>query len=138
MKLSISIVLKIIFFLVCWQVMYAQDDILSWNQWQRENLLLRFEELVNEDESNQEELEELMTEEEEKYQHSERVNINTLTADVAFEFLKITDYQYYNTLLFGSFPRVRQRRSVLLDLCHVSRLVSLRPPRHGGLDNAII
>lgn len=100
MKLSKRIVLKIIFSLVCWQVMYAQDDTLSWSQWQRENLLLRFEELVNEDESNQEELEELMTEEEEKYQHSERVNINTLTADVAFEFLKITDYQYYNLLSY--------------------------------------
>lgn len=116
MKLSKSIALKIIFFLVCRQVVYAQDDTLSWSVRQREDLLWRFEELINEDGSNQEELEELMTEEEEKYQHSDQVNINTLTAEEAFEILKITDYQYYNILSyiaeFGSMVSVYELNAV--------------------------
>lgn len=88
--------------LVClsWEL-YAQDT-LSWSLRQREDLLFRFEELINDDESNQEELEELMMEEQEKFQNMARVNLNALTPEMALDYLKLSDYQYYNLLAYLS------------------------------------
>ena len=95
-----KILTTIIFVCLGW-ILSAQDT-LSWGLRQREDLLFRFEELINDDESNKEEVEELMVEEQEKFQDLDKVNINTLTPELAFEFLKITDYQYYNLMSYLS------------------------------------
>ena len=86
--------------LVCLGGFLSGQDTLSWSLRQREDLLFRFEELINEDESNLEELEELMVEEQEKIQDLNKLNVNALTPEVAFGFLKITDYQYYNLMSY--------------------------------------
>lgn len=85
---------------VCLGWFLSAQDTLSWSLRQREDLLFRFEELINDDESNQEEVEELMVEEQEKFQDINKVNVNTLTPELAFGFLKITDYQYYNLISY--------------------------------------
>ncbi len=85
---------------VCLGWFLSAQDTVSWSLRQREDLLFRFEELINDDESNQEEVEELMVEEQEKFQDINKVNVNTLTPELAFGFLKITDYQYYNLISY--------------------------------------
>jgi hypothetical protein len=92
----------IILLLVFWVCFLSAQDTLTWSLPQREDLLFRFEELINEDESNQEELEELLIEEQEKFQEVTRANLNALTPEMAFAYLKLTDYQYYNLLAYLS------------------------------------
>lgn len=83
------------------QGLNAQLDT-SFNLPQNDVLLYRFEELINEDESNQESLEELLTEEQENLQFEGKANLNVLNAEIALEYLQLSDYQYYNLLSYLS------------------------------------
>lgn len=95
-----KIVITII--LVCLACFLSAQDTLLWSLRQREDLLMRFEELIDEDEGNQELLEELLLEEQEKTQCEGKVNLNSLSAEVAFKFLHFSDYQYYNLMSYLS------------------------------------
>ena len=86
---------------VCLQVVKAQLDT-SFGSQQNNALLYRFEELIDEDEENMEVLEELLLEEQETRQISGKVNLNALGPEMAFEYLHLSDYQYYNLLAYLS------------------------------------
>ena len=94
-------IMSLFFCNMCLFFAYAQEDkVLSTPQ--REALLMRFEELIEEDGANQESLEELLLEEQEIWQFTGKVNLNALSAQIAFEYLHLTDYQYYNILSYIS------------------------------------
>lgn len=80
----------------------AQVDTLFQNERREEQLLQRFENLVDEDGKNQEELEQLLLEEQEFQEISGRVNLNALSPEVALEKLHFSDYQYYQLLAYIS------------------------------------
>lgn len=86
---------------MCLMFAYAQDDTIL-GTFQREVLFGRFEELMEEDEANLETLEELMVEEEENIKVSGKININELSAEMAFDVLHLSDYQYYQLMVYLS------------------------------------
>lgn len=86
---------------MCLMFAYAQEDTLLGTS-HREVLFRRFEELIEEDEANLEVLEELLVEEEENKQISGKINLNDLSAEMAFNVLHLSDYQYYQLLSYLS------------------------------------
>ena len=101
-------------------------------------LLMRFEELMDEDEANVEVLEELMVEEQEKVQHEGRVNLNNLTPEEAIGYLHLSDYQYYQLMLYlseyGEMVSVWELNAVegfsYGDIRRLSSLVTVENVRH--------
>ena len=84
---------------MCLMFAYAQEDTVLGTS-HREVLFRRFEELIEEDEANLEVLEELLVEEEENKQISGKINLNDLSAEMAFNVLHLSDYQYYQLLSY--------------------------------------
>lgn len=83
------------------QVVKAQVDT-SFSSRQNDALLYHFEELIDEDEGNWEELEELLLDEQENRQIMGNINLNVLSPEIAFDYLHLSDYQYYNLLAYLS------------------------------------
>ena len=114
------------------QVLEAQVDT-SFSSRQDDALLYRFEELIDEDEANQEALEELLLEEQETRQISGKVNLNALSPEMAFEYLHLSDYQYYNLLSYlseyGEMVSVWELNAVegfsYEEVCRLSSLVTV-------------
>lgn len=100
-RMNMKRILNLLFCCICFHVAWTQEDSLL-QPVQREMLLMRFEELVEEDEGNQELLEDLLMEEQEKRLISGKVNLNALDAETAFGYLHFSDYQYYNLLSYLS------------------------------------
>ena len=86
---------------MCLMYASAQEDTVL-GTLRRDAMFMHFEELIDEDEANQEALEELMLEEQENWQFEGKVNLNALSAQMAFEYLHLTDFQYYNLLSYIS------------------------------------
>lgn len=101
MKLLKRILNLCVWVVVCGQIVKAQMDT-AFNLLPYDALFMRFEELIDEDEANQETLEELLLEEQEARQVEGKVNLNSLSAETAFEHLHLSDYQYYNLLAYLS------------------------------------
>lgn len=101
MKLLTRVLFLCISFVVCRQIVKAQEDT-SFVLYPYDELLNRFEELIDENESNQEELMDLLVEEQEQRKISGKINLNALSAEIAFEYLHLSDYQYYNLLAYLS------------------------------------
>ena len=95
-KLLISLFLVYL----CWGLSAQEDSLMRTSL--RDALLMRFEELMDEDEANVEALEELMVEEQEQVQHEGRMNLNNFTSEEAFGYLHLSDYQYYQLLAYLS------------------------------------
>ena len=117
---------------MCLRFTSAQEDSLF--RWvQNDALLFRFEELIDEDEANHEALEELLLEEQEKGLITGRVNLNALSPEIAFEYLHLSDYQYYNLLAYlssyGEMVSVWELNAVegfsYEDVRHLSSLVTV-------------
>lgn len=94
--------LLLVIFYASLQMLSAQIDTSTLEIRNEDEYLQRFEDLVDEDGKNQEELENLLLEELEKRQVEGLVNLNALSPEIAFSKLKLTDYQYYNLLAYIS------------------------------------
>jgi hypothetical protein len=90
-----------LWFGMCLMFAYAQEDT-ELGTSQREVLFRRYEELIEEDEANQEVLEELLVEEERNIHISGKINLNDLSAEMAFNVLHLSDYQYYQLMAYLS------------------------------------
>lgn len=77
------------------QQVFAQVDTTFRKDLLEERLLRQFEDLVNDDDENQEELQEELLEAMESQQVDRKLNLNDLPADLAYSYLGMTDYQYY-------------------------------------------
>lgn len=93
--------LFVIFFISC-HILNAQIDTFAQEIRVENEMLRRFEDLLDEDGGNQEEIENLLLEESENRQFEGLANLNTLSPEIAFSLLKLTDYQYYNLLAYIS------------------------------------
>ena len=93
--------LFVIFFILC-HILNAQIDTSDLEIRVENEMLRRFEDLLDEDGGNQEEIENLLLEESENRQFEGLANLNTLSPEIAFSLLKLTDYQYYNLLAYIS------------------------------------
>jgi hypothetical protein len=99
MKIGKSFILFVWIAFVCRISLFGQID--SIYNWPKEDVLLfRFEELVNDDESNREEIEENLLEDLEKVQHVGAININALTYEMAMNYLHLTEFQYYQLMSY--------------------------------------
>lgn len=124
---------------MCLMFAYAQEDTVLGTS-HREVLFRRFEELIEEDEANLEVLEELLVEEEENKQISGKINLNDLSAEMAFDVLHLSDYQYYQLLSYlseyGALVSVWELNAVegfsYEDVRRLNPLVMVENVRSGG------
>ena len=85
----------------CFNMLEAQVDTL-FRQREIEAGLMLFEEMMEEHEEKQEELEEMLLEEQSQTIMSGKVNLNELSAEAAFSYLHLSDYQYYQLQVYLS------------------------------------
>lgn len=91
----------IMVFLLLW--VYLLNAQVDTSLIQRQDVLLyRFEELLDDDEGNHEELEELLQEEQEQGEYTGLLNLNGLSPERALQYLLLSDFQYYQLLSYQS------------------------------------